>query len=463
MDRINPKEASTIIKSLEAGVVPDIGLGHLLVGRKAEVDELIRILENIENGDSDLRFWVGDFGSGKSFMLKTIENLALSKNFVASTIDLNPSRRFYASDRKAVNLYSSIIENLKTKNARTGNVIELIIEEWISSIFAKLSADRGYELKDLMAGLYKDEVLGVILETLAKFKAVGLSYELGQAICRYYEGFISNDRILKLKAIRWIRGDITTKTEAKKDLCINEIINDDNYFEAIKNLAELFQEIGYAGFVINFDEAVNLYKIPHSTTRERNYEKILNIYNECKSNLAKGLFINFGATRKTVFDQSRGLSSYGALKGRLGSEASMDSDFVNTNKTVLGLKVLTDEEIYTLLENLVKIYNTHYKTEINFTSSEIVRYMEGQLNRPGADEFLTPRAVIKDFIEILDIKRQNPDIEIIDLLAEKFGNVLPVSKDPDDLDDEIEIIWQHLTIYYLGICENLSIKKAGRP
>lgn len=440
MDRINPKEASTIIKSLEAGVVPDIGLGHLLVGRKAEVDELIRILENIENGESDLRFWVGDFGSGKSFMLKTIENLALSKNFVASTIDLNPSRRFYASDRKAVNLYSSIIENLKTKNARTGNVIEIIIEEWISSIFSKLSADKGYELKDLMAGHYKDEVIGVILETLAKFKTVGLSYELGQAISRYYEGFISNDRILKLKAIRWIRGDITTKTEAKKDLGINEIINDDNYFEAIKNLAELFQEIGYAGFVINFDEAVNLYKIPHATTRERNYEKILNIYNECKSNLAKGLFINFGATRKTVFDQSRGLSSYGALEGRLGSEASMDSDFVNTNKTVLGLKVLTDEEIYTLLENLVKIYNTHYKTEINFTSSEIVRYMEGQLNRPGADEFLTPRAVIKDFIEILDIKRQNPDIEIIDLLAEKFGNVLPVSKDPDNLDDEIEII-----------------------
>lgn len=440
MDRINPKEASTIIKSLEAGVVPDIGLGHLLVGRKAEVDELIRILENIENGDSDLRFWVGDFGSGKSFMLKTIENLALSKNFVASTIDLNLSRRFYASDRKAVNLYSAIIENLKTKNARTGNVIEIIIEEWISSIFSKLSADKSYELKDLMAGLYKDEVIGVILETLAKFKTVGLSYELGQAISRYYEGFISNDRILKLKAIRWIRGDITTKTEAKKDLGINEIINDDNYFETIKNLAELFQEIGYAGFVINFDEAVNLYKIPHSTTRERNYEKILNIYNECKSNLAKGLFINFGATRKTVFDQSRGISSYGALKGRLGSEASMDSDFINTNKTVLGLKVLTDEEIYTLLENLVKIYNTHFKTEINFTSSEIVRYMEGQLNRPGADEFLTPRAVIKDFIEILDIKRQNPDIEIIDLLAEKFGNVLPVSKDPDNLDDEIEII-----------------------
>ena len=440
MNRINPKEAMTIITSLEAGVVPDIGIGHLLVGRSREVDELIKILENIENGGADLRFWVGDFGSGKSFMLKTIENLALSKNFVSSTIDLNPSRRFYATDRKAVNLYSTIIENLKTKNARSGNVIEIIIEEWISNIFMTLSEEKSYDIKDLMAGQYQEEVVGIILETLAKFKAVGLSYELGQALCKYYEGFINDDTLLKLKAIRWIRGDITTKTEAKKELGINEIINDDNYFEAIKNLAELFKEIGYAGFVINFDEAVNLYKLPHATTRERNYEKILNIYNECKSNLARGLFINFGATRKTIFDESRGLASYGALKGRLGTESSMDSEFINTNKTVLGLKVLTNEEIYTLLENLVNIYNTYYKTSIDITTDEIVSYMEGQLNRPGADEFLTPRAVIKDFIEILDIKRQNPDVEVDRVLADKFGNILAVSKDPDNLDDEIEVI-----------------------
>ena len=440
MRKINPKEANSIIKSLEAGVVPDIGIGHLLVGRKAEVEEIIKILENIENGDSDLRFWVGDFGSGKSFMLKTIENLALSKNFIVSTIDLNPSRRFYATDRKAVGLYKAIIENIKTKTKREGNVIEAIIEEWISNIFMKLSKDNSYDIKDLMAGQYQDMVKGQILDVLSNFKSVGLSYELGQALCKYYEGFISDNRLLKLEAIRWIRGDISTKTEAKKELGINEIINDDNYFEAIKNLAELFAEIGYKGFVINFDEAVNLYKLPHSTTRERNYEKILNIFNETKSNLAKHLFINFGATRKTVFDESRGLASYGALKGRLGSEASMDDKLLNTNKTVLGLRVLTEEEIYTLLENLVDIYNTHYKSEINLSHDQIVTYMEGQLNRPGADEFLTPRSVIKDFIEILDIKRQNQDIEIDQILVGKFGSQVAIFKDPDNLDDEIEII-----------------------
>lgn len=445
--RINPKEAAIIIRSLEGGVVPNMGVQHLLVGRNREVEEVIKILDIVADGESDIRFWVGDFGSGKSFMLATIEQLALQKNFVVSTLDLNPSRRFYATDRKAVALYTEIIDNIKTKTIKNGNVLSSIIEEWINQIFTKVAAYLDVDISEILEGSYQKEVTNEILNILGDFSAVGLSFEFGQALVKFYEGFINDNRLLKTNAIRWLRGDITTKTEAKKVLGINQIINDDNWFDALKNMSELFLGIGYSGFVVNFDEAVNLYKIPQSVTRERNYERILNIYNEAKSNIAKGLFINFGATRKTIFDESRGLSSYGALKGRLGSEDSMDNKLVNTNRTVLGLKPLSNEEIYTLLENLVNVYNVHYKESIEIAEPEIITYMEGQLNRPGADEFLTPRAVIKDFIEILDLKRQNPDQEIIDILNERFKDVLAISKDPEDMDDEIEIIWQIPLIY----------------
>lgn len=438
--RINPKEASVIIKSLEAGVVPNMGVQHLLVGRNREVEEIIKILDTVSDGGSDIRFWVGDFGSGKSFMLATIEQIALQKNFVSSTLDLNPSRRFYASDRKAVALYTEIIDNIKTKTLKSGNVLDSIIEEWLNNVFSKLGDSLGVDISEIIKGSYKKEVTNHILNTIGEFSAVGLSFEFGQAIVKYYEAFIEDDRILRTNAIRWLRGDITTKTESKKILGINQIINDDNWFDALKNMSELFLGLGYSGFVVNFDEAVNLYKLPQSVTRERNYERILNIYNECKSNIAKGLFINFGATRKTVFDESRGLSSYGALKGRLGSEDSMDNKLVNTSRTVLGLKPLSNEEIYTLLENLVNVYNVNYKESISISENEIITYMEGQLNRPGADEFLTPRTVIKDFIEILDLKRQNPDQEIVGILRARFKDILAISKDPDDLDDEIEII-----------------------
>lgn len=439
-NRINPKEASIIIKSLEGGVVPNMGVQHLLVGRNREVEEVIKILDNVADGESDIRFWVGDFGSGKSFMLATIEQIALQKNFVVSTLDLNPSRRFYATDRKAVALYTEIIDNIKTKTLKSGNVLSSIIEEWLNQIFSRVSEDLNVEISEILEGEYQKEVTNEILNIIGNFSAVGLSFEFGQAIVKFYEGFINDNRLLKTNAIRWLRGDITTKTEAKKELFINQIINDDNWFDALKNMSELLLGIGYSGFVVNFDEAVNLYKIPQSVTRERNYERILNIYNEAKSNIAKGLFINFGATRKTIFDENRGLSSYGALKGRLGNEDSMDNKLVNTNRTVLGLKPLSNEEIYTLLENLVNVYNVHYKESIQISEKEIITYMEGQLNRPGADEFLTPRAVIKDFIEILDLKRQNSNVDLMDIISDRFKNVLEISKDPADMDDEIEII-----------------------
>lgn len=439
--RVSPKEADNIIKALEGGIVPRRGIQHLLVGRNEEVQEIISILDSIAQGGSDIRFWVGDFGSGKSFMLGTIESIAVQKNFVVSTVDLTPTRRFYASDGKARALYSEIVDNIVVQTSQDGNAINTILEEWINRIIMNISKRDNIPVSELLMIENKKIVENEILNVTSSFNSVGLSYELGQAIAKYYEGIVKDNKVLKLKALRWIRGDMDTKTESKRELGIERIINDDNWYDAIKNLAELFSDIGYSGFVVNFDEAVNLYKLPMAQTRERNYERILNIYNECKSNAARGLFVNFGATRKTVFDENRGMASYGALKGRLGTEDSMDSKFLNTNRTVLPLKPLSVEEIYTLLENLNDIYNVHYKENISMTTEHIKMYMEEQLNRPGSAEFLTPRAVIKDYLEILDLIRQNPDESIENIMYEKFGRKsVPVTKDEANKDDEIEVL-----------------------
>jgi hypothetical protein len=440
-NRVNPKEADNIIKALEGGIVPRRGIQHLLVGRNEEVQEVISILESIIEGGSDIRFWVGDFGSGKSFMLRTIESIAIQKNFVVSTVDLTPTRRFYASDGKAKALYSEIVDNIIIQTSQDGNAMNTILEEWINRIMMDISKRDDIPMSQLLMIENKGIVENEILNITSSFNSVGLSYELGQAIVKYYEGIVEDNRVLRLKALRWIRGDMDTKTESKRELGIERIVNDDNWYDAIKNLAELFLGLGYSGFVINFDEAVNLYKLPMARTRERNYERILNIFNECKSNTARGLFINFGATRKTIFDENRGMSSYGALKGRLGTEDSMDSKLLNTNRTVLPLKPLSVEEIYTLLENLNSIYNIHYRENISMTTEHIKMYMEEQLNRPGANEFLTPRSVIKDYLEILDLIRQNPDVDIENIIYEKFGKEpMPVTKDEANKDDEIEVL-----------------------
>jgi hypothetical protein len=437
--KLRKKDAQTIIASLEAGVVPVKGVQHVLVGRSNEVKEIIDTLQKLEDGNSDLRFWVGDFGSGKSFVLRTIESLALQKNFVVSTIDLTPTRRFYDSSGKALALYNEVVNKIVIKNNRDGNAIETIVQQWIQVLLDQIAAENGLTVPELMEKAHWKLVENAILKTTNSFYSSGLSYEFGQALMKYFEGIAGDNMSLQIEAIRWIRGDITTKTEASKELGIKNVINDSNYLIALKNLAELFLKIGYKGFVINFDESVNLYKLPRSLTREKNYEMILNLYNETKTNEAKGLFINFGATKHTVYDERRGLASYGALKTRFGNELMKNKDYVNVNSTVIDLKPLTPEEIFILLTKLLEIYNTAYQTTLTVNDSEIKQYMEDQLNRPGAAAFLTPRSVIKDYIEILSLQRQNPDYSFSHILADRFGRKSSVvAKDADD-HDEIEV------------------------
>ncbi len=434
---VRPREASQILTALEGGVVPIIGIQHLLVGRSREVEEIFRILDRVEDGSSDMRLWVGDFGSGKSFMLRTIEQFALQNNFVTATVDLTPARRFHASDGKALALYQELISQLRTRGASDGGVLAGILEQWLYSWLPDLGIDpnQGSQVdkRDLLLAEKK------ILETIESLGTASLSFELGQAIVQYLRGMLDGNITRKLQALRWIGGLITTKTEAKRELGISQIVNDDNWVDMVLNLTALFRQVGYSGFVVNFDEVVNLYKLPRSQTREQNYERILNLYNVAKTGEVKGLFVNLGATRNTVFNERRGMSSYGALKGRFGLEQENLERLVDTHATVQILKPLTAEEIFTLLEKLQDIYQVIDQSDQVFNEQQIETYMEAQLNRPGAGEFLTPRAVIKDFLQLLSLARQNKDVGIDQLLEMRFGSFGDVVKDEDDHDDDFDI------------------------
>ena len=437
--KVRPREAEQILTALEGGVVPGVGIQHLLVGRSREVEELIRILDRIKHGGSDLRIWVGDFGSGKSFMLRTIEQLALQNNFVSSTLDLTPSRRFYASDGKALALYQEIIKQLRTRGVGEGNALGSILEQWFLPWLYEEKIDLFSEDEPDSQAIRRVEEK--ILQTISGFRSGGLSYELGQCAVQYLRGMVYRETDRKMQAIRWLGGLIPTKTEAKRELGIGQIISDDNWSLMLPLLTELFRAVGFNGFIVNFDELVNLYKLPRSQTRDQNYELILNIYNLCKSGQLEGLFVNLGATRNTVFNERRGMAGYGALKGRFGIEQEELSHLTDTRATLQILKPLTPEEIFTLLEKLQEIMQVSQPSDRVFSADQIARYMQAQLNRPGADEFLTPRAVIKDYLQLLRLARQNPDTEIDRLLELRFGNLGQVTMDADNQDElGIEII-----------------------
>lgn len=410
MSNIKPKEATIIINSLQGGVVPAIGLQHILVGRSNESNAVLETIQQVEKGSSSMKFWIGDFGSGKSFMMTLIKQISLKKNFVVASTDFSPEKRLYDNSRKAVRVYSDLIDSLAIQTNPEGNALAIILESWIDQVMQKTAEQYHIDLFDLRTHENLPLVKRNILETIKQITDVG-AFEFGEVVAKYYEGFVTENVELMRMALKWLRGEYTTKIEARQELGVREIIDDENYYQMIRNWTKFFVAIGYSGLVVNLDEAINLYKIIHPATRDKNYEKILNIYNDCMQGRVSNLMINFGGTKEFLEDTRRGLFSYDALKSRLTSNQFETLEIRDYSQPVIKLYPLSNEEIFVLLKNLKGIFDLHYQTDIDFNESDIQQFMEEVYNRPGAREFLTPRDVIRDFLKILSILRQNPQID----------------------------------------------------
>ena len=434
IDNIKPKEATSIINSLTGGVVPKIGVQHITVGRSEEIDAFVKALEDVKNGHSIVKFWIGDFGSGKSFMLHLLNTVALKQKFVVANADFTPDNRLYSNDGKGLALYTSIMDNVAIQTKPEGGALPTLMEKWIEQVITKTGEENNISLSEIRSEAYFGLIQKNIMKTINELTDVG-GFDFGTVVMKYYEGYIRDDEQLRRNALRWLKGEYRTKTEAKQDLGVREIINDLNFYDMLKNFCKLFVSIGYSGFMINLDEAINLYKISTSVMREKNYEKILTIYNDCFQGKVTNLFFNIAGTKETLENERRGLFSYNALKTRLETnkfETLVIRDFA---QPVIRLLPLTHNEIFVLLQKLKAIFDLHYKTNVDVTDSDIQLFMEEMFNKPGASEFLTPREVIRDFLNILNILRQNPGLDKKQL----FGEIEISDERPDEVSlDTIE-------------------------
>ncbi len=417
MNQITEKEAKAIINALHSGVVPRVGVQHIVVGRNLEVKAFIDSLNDVKNGHSMVKFWIGDFGSGKSFMLHLLNTVAIKQKFVVAKADFTPDNRLYANDGKAVALYSQIMDNIAIQTKPDGGALTTLLDKWIEKVITKVAQVHAIAITEIKNEANFPLIQESMMKTINELTETG-SFDFGLVITKYYEGYIKNNEHLCKDALKWLKGEYNTKTEARQDLGVRGIINDLNYYDMLKNFCKLFVSIGYSGFIINLDEAVNLYKISTSATRKKNYEKILTIFNDCFQGKVSNLFINFAGTKEFLENERRGLFSYDALKTRLETNKFETLELRDFAQPVLKLLPLEHEAVFSLLKKLKWIFDINYRVNINITEKDITMYMEEMFNKPGAKEFLMPREIIRDFINILSLLRQNPDADKSKLIAE---------------------------------------------
>ena len=410
--RVPKRIAQTVLNSLKGGVVPRIGLPYITVGRKAEIEALLHDVDVIQEGGASFRFIVGRYGSGKSFLLQTIRNYVMDKKFVVVDGDLSPERRLQGSKGQGLATYRELIQNLSTKTRPEGGALTLILDRWINSVQTQVVSE-GIASDDPKFEAAVDQKIYGVISSLTELVH---GFDFAKLLNMYYHAYMSGDDETKAKVVKWFRGEYSHKTEAKKDLGVDIIISDSDWYEYLKLFATFFRQAGYAGLMIMIDELVNIYKIPNAISRQYNYEKILTMYNDTLQGKAKYLGIIMCGTPQAVEDRRRGVYSYEALRSRLASGKFAQESARDMYAPVIKLEPLTAEEMLVLTEKLADMHVNLYGYERTITDNDLAQFIKIEYARVGADTSITPREIIRDFIELLDIVWQNPDKKITDLL-----------------------------------------------
>ena len=430
--KVPKRIAQAVLNSLKGGVVPRIGLPYIAVGRKSEIEALLRDVDIIGEGGASFRFIVGRYGSGKSFLIQTIRNYVMDRGFIVADADLSPERRLQGTKGQGLATYRELIGNLSTKTKPEGGALTLVLDRWINKVQSDAAIETGLDPGD--PGLTK-VVDKKIYEVTSAVSEMVHGFEFAKLLSMYYHGYIEGDDDLKMKVVRWFRGEYNLKSEAKAELGINMIITDDDWYDYLKLFAFFFRMAGYTGMMIMIDELVNIYKIPNSITRQYNYEKMLTMYNDTLQGKAKYLGIIMGATPQALEDKRRGIYSYEALRSRLSEGKFSKPGARDLLAPVIRLDPLTAEEMLVLCEKLSDMHAGLYGYERTVRDEDLAVFIKIEYGRIGADQNITPREVIRDFIELLDIMYQNPGVSIDSILgSDEFSYAVSdaVSDDADD-------------------------------
>lgn len=430
--------ANILMNALKGGVVPRAGLEYITVGRTQEIEAILRDIEMIEEGGASFRFIVGKYGSGKSFLLQTIRNYATAKGFAVVDADLSPERRFAGTKGQGLATYKELIKNLSTKSKPDGGALPLILERWISGIQTSVSMKRSKPGQADDPDGFEQEVEREIYAVAGSLEGMVNGFEFAKAVVLYWKAYKEDDSAMKSNVLRWFRGEYPTRKEAKEDLGINFIVTDETWYDFLKIFAAFLVGAGYKGMLVIIDELVNIFKIPNSITRANNYEKILTMYNDVLQGKARHIGFLMGGTPQCIEDKYKGVFSYEALRSRLAEGHFATADIKDLSAPIIRLQMLNQEEMYILVEKLQDIHAGLYKYTPALTQEDLVYFLTVEYNRVGAETHITPREIIRDFIELINILYQNPQKTVSEILGDNSFEMAKGGLSDEEIHDEFK-------------------------
>lgn len=414
--KIPKRILNNLLSALSAGVVPRMGAPYIAIGRTQEIASLLETMDHIADGGAAVRFLIGRYGSGKSFLIQLLRGYAIERGFLCADADLSTDqRRLCGANGAGLATYRELLKNLSSKASPDGGALSVVLSRHYASLLARLAEENIFPEHEL----FRQSIRKLILSDLSALEGGVGGFDFARVLSEYFFACADENEDKKSACQRWLRGEFSSKTEARGVLgfSVSTVIDDENWYDFIKLWSSFARKIGYAGLIVFIDECIILYKIVNRVSRETNYEKILTIFNDTLQGRAEGLGVIFGGTPQFLEDTRRGLFSYEALRSRLTDSRFAALGFQTFSSPVIRLRKLSDNELFALLSRLGKLHAAQSGTPVRLSDEKNQAFLENCMKRAGAEEMMTPREIIRDYLTMLNILRDNPRASFESLLS----------------------------------------------
>jgi P-loop Domain of unknown function (DUF2791) len=396
----------SIIKALKIGKVPMRGTRRMCVGRDPEIAEFERILDYVGDGGFETRFLRGDYGSGKTFLCSVMRELAFSRGFAVSVVNL--SRDVPFGKRELV--VAEIVRGLRSPSSGASCAFGEFVQRWLDKYDPATPYEDNEALREAMS------------------QVANADSGMTMGLRAFHAAYIDGNEALMDGALAWLRGEVID-ADVRKALRVVGKVTADGAFRRLRGIVALLKDAGAPGLVVLVDEAEAIFRLSNSPQRLAAYTSIRELIDTGEVEFPYSFFL-FAGTPELFEDEFRGIASYGALFQRIRSQqVSSQRDL---RQPIIRLEELDRDGLLDVSKRVRDIHGAAYNYDASgkFTDTDITRFVVAAGEKFG-DIRSKPRSYLKALVDVLDAREQGLDASNVLEQAAKIVETADAKLDDD--------------------------------
>jgi hypothetical protein len=316
---ISSARRNDIVAALRRGTVPGSGLDALAVGIDHFTPAIDEELAAVATGRAGFKAVRGEYGSGKTFFGRWLQERARSKGFASSEVQINETE---TPLHRLETVYRRAIERLGTSDTPSG-AFRAVVDGWFYALEQDVLADGQTDAGDTKALLEKSEAL---MET--RLAGIGRSAPAFAAVLRAYRRALAeSDQALAEGLISWLAGQPNVAASVKRAAGIKGDLDHFTAANFLVGLLTILRDSGFFGLVLVLDEVEILQRM-RADTRSKGLNALRQWIDEIDAGRYPGLYLVVTGT-PAFFDGPQGVQRLAPLAQRLHVDFSADRHFDN--------------------------------------------------------------------------------------------------------------------------------------